>query len=261
MSVEGGRQGSLPRLSTGVSGLDTMLGGGVLPGDSTLVAGSPGTGKTTLGLHFIAAGVAAGEPGVFVTFEYLPQQIYRDAASKGWPLREWEEAGLCRLICTTPDVLLAEGPDSPSLLHEAVHSIRAKRLVIDSMAHFEAFEPDPRKLRPVLSGLLNLLRLMGVTSIITHEIPQIVGPTVNLSMWGLEFLVDNVILLKYVELDGELTKAINVMKFRGGDHDRKYRGLRTSAKGLVIEAGMAGIENISGGSARRAFVERAGRLI
>ncbi|MEA3202447.1 MAG: circadian clock protein KaiC, partial [Thermoplasmata archaeon] len=58
-----------PRLSSGIAGLDAMIGGGFQAGDATLVAGSPGTGKTTLGLHFLAAGVKAGQPGVFVTFE------------------------------------------------------------------------------------------------------------------------------------------------------------------------------------------------
>ena len=85
------------RVSTGVAGLDAMLGGGFLIGDSTLVAGSPGTGKTTLGLQFLAAGVAAGQRGVFVTFEYLPQQLYRDAAKRGWPLEQWEREGKIKI--------------------------------------------------------------------------------------------------------------------------------------------------------------------
>jgi len=249
------------REATGVQGLDAMLGGGVMPGDATLVAGSPGTGKTTLGLHFIAAGVAAKEPGVFVTFEYLPQQIYRDAAAKGFPLREWDDAGKVRVICTTPDVLLARSADGDSILDEAVRSIGARRVVIDSVVHFEFHHPDTRTLRNDMAGLLNHLRLLNVTTLLTHEVPQIIGPTVSISSWGLEFLVDNLILLRYVELEGAMQKAINVLKFRGGDHDRAYRALRTTSRGLVVEAGFTGVENISTGSARRELVDRVKDLI
>ncbi len=249
------------RIATGVEGLDVMLGGGVLPGDATLVAGSPGTGKTTLGLHFVAAGVAAGEPGVFVTFEYLPQQIYRDAEAKGFALRAWDDADTVRVICTTPEVLMARSSDGETVLDEAITSVGAKRVVIDSMAHFEFYEPDPRKLRIDMAGLVNHLRLLGVTTLLTHEVPQIVGPTVNISSWGLEFLADNLILLRYVELEGTMQKAINVLKFRGADHDRAYRDLRTTSRGLVVSAGFTGVENISTGSARRGLEERARDLI
>ncbi len=249
------------RLSTGVAGLDLMLGGGLFDGSATLVAGAPGTGKTTLGLHFIAAGVAAGQKGVFVTFEYLPEQIYRDAARRGWDLKGWEEKGLVRLVCTTPDILLTETKPGKTILDDLVSEIGAKRLVIDSMTHFEFLGHPPAKLREELSGLMNHLRIMDVTTLVTHEIPGIIGPALTISDYGLEFLVDTVILLRYVELEAELQKAINVLKFRGGDHDRHYRKLILAEKGMAVEAQFTGIENISGGSARRTIQQRARELI
>lgn len=249
------------RLSTGVEGLDAMLGGGFFPGNANLVAGSPGTGKTTLGLHFMAAGVAAGERTVFVTFEYLPQQIYRDAERRGWPLQQWEEEGRVRLLCTTPDVLLAETEPGRTILDEAIAELGATRLVIDSMTHFEFLGRRPHELREDMAGLMNHLRLLDVTTIVTHEIPEIIGQAVKISDFGLEFLVDCVILLRYVELEGQMEKAIHVLKFRGGDHDRRFRRLRLSDHGMVIEKGFEGIENIAGGSARRSVVDRARELI
>lgn len=248
------------RVSTGVPGLDQMLGGGMLRGDSTLVAGSPGTGKTTLGLQCIGAGVDAGEPGVFVTFEYLPQQLYRDAGRKGWDVRSWEDDDMARIVCTTPDVLLADAEDGETVLDELVAEIGAKRLVIDSMTHFE-FGGIDDELRPRLSGLMNHLRMMDVTTIVTHEIPQIVGPELQISDWGLEFLVDNVFLLQYVELDTEMQKAINILKFRGGDHDRTYRPLRLTDKGMTVGTHFEGVENISSGTARRTVADRARDLV
>lgn len=249
------------RLSTGILGLDTMIGGGFLPGDSTVVAGSPGTGKTTMGLHFLAAGVLNGEPGVLVTFEYLPQQIYRDAEKKGWPLRRWEEEGKARVVCTTPKILMSQTPGEGSILDQVVRSIGARRLVIDSMSHFE-FEGVPgSELRERISGLMNHLRLLNVSTLLTHEIAQIVGPAVNLSSYGIEFLADNIIVLRYVELEGELQKAVNVLKFRGGAHDRKYRVLDVTDRGILVRSDFAGVENISQGSARRTVADRVKRMV
>lgn len=249
------------RVVTGVEGFDRMIGGGLLPGDSTLFAGSPGTGKTTFGLHFIAAGIAAGEPGVFVTFEYLPQQICRDAMKKGWDLKKWEEEGMLRLVCTTPDVLLAEVKKGRTILDDLIKEVGAKRLVIDSMTHFQYLAESGHALRDDIVGLMNHLRLLDVTTVVTHEVPEIIGPAVKISNFGLEFLVDNVVILRYVELESNMEKAINVLKFRGGDHDRSYRSYRLTEKGVLVEERFTDVENISSGSARRTVQQRARQLI
>ena len=249
------------RIATGVHGLDDMLQGGLRAADSTLVVGSPGTGKTTLGIQFVAAGIQAGESAVFVTFEYLPQQIYLDAARKGFPFEKWEAEGRMRVVCTTPQVLLSDLEEGMSVLREAVHEVGAKRLVIDSVAHFEFLDAPPAPLRQQIAGLMNQLRILGVSTMLTHEASQIVGPTVRLSEWGLEFLVDNVIMLRYVEMDGQLQKAINVLKFRAGGHDRHYRILELGAHGMSVEAEMTGVENISSGAAHRSVLKRARELI
>lgn len=262
MSAQGlrTRAPSSPRLSTGVAGLDAMLFGGLRPGDSTLVVGSPGTGKTTLGLHFVAAGVANGEAAIFVSFEYLPQQLYLDAERRGIPLRDWEEQGLVKVICTTPPLLVAP-MDGGSMLQDAIAEIGATRVVIDSMAHFQQEIRPLERLRDEVAGILNHMRLQGVTTLLTHEVPQIISPSVTLSDWGLEFLVDNVIMLRYVELEGELEKAINVLKFRGGAHDRRYRRLMLGDNGMLVQAGFQDVENISGGAARKSFDQRVKELI
>ncbi len=249
------------RLSSGIAGLDAMTGGGYLVGSATLAAGSPGTGKTTLGLHFIAAGVKAGEPGVFVTFEYLPQQIYLDAMDRGWPLKQWEADGLFRLVCTTPEILLATVDGNGTVLDDIVRELGAKRLVIDSMSQFEFLGQPGAELRQRVAGLVNHLRLLKVTTVMTHEIAQIVGPTVTISNYGLEFLVDNLIVLRYVELNAEMQKAVNVLKFRGAGHDHKYRVLELTDRGMVVGGDFSGVERITSGTARRDVTDRVKRLV
>jgi circadian clock protein KaiC len=247
--------------ATGVPGLDAMLGGGLLRGDANLVAGSPGTGKTTLALHFLAEGARLGEPTVFVSFEYLPQQLYRDAKQRGWDLRALEDRGLARVICTTPEVLLGETSGGSTLLQDCIRDIGAKRLVIDSLTHLEFLDKNAHQLRAETAGLMTRLRMMDVTALLTHEVPEIIGSGVRISQYGVEFLVDTIILLRYLELEGELQKAVGVLKHRGSDHDRRYHRMNLVERGMEVEGAFQGVENISGGAARRSVVQRARELV
>ena len=249
------------RLSTGVAGLDQMLGGGWARGDANLVAGAPGTGKTTLGMHFLVAGIQAGEAGVFVTFEYLPQLIYRDAKKRGWDLQKWEAEGKLRVVCTTPELLLAEVEPGRSVLDGAIAEVGANRVVIDSLTAFEAAGRSGDPLRQAMSGLFNHLRMKGISLVKTHEISQISGPAMSISTWGLEFLADSVVLLRYVEIEGTLQKALNILKFRAGDHDRRFRKYELTGHGMVVEGEFTGIEGISAGAGRRSFGSRARELV
>ena len=191
----------------------------------------------------------------------LPQQIQRDAKKRGWDLAAWEKEGKMRLVCTSPEVLLSPDENGRTILEDAIEAVGAKRLVIDSMAHFEFMDRDRNELRNDLVGLMNRLRLLDVTPMLIHEIPHIVTPAVRISDWGIEFMSDAVVLLRYVELEGELQKALNVLKFRGGDHDRRYRRVLLTEKGMVVESGYEDVENISSGAARRNVSERAKGLV
>lgn len=248
-------------LSTGIAGLDTMLKGGLSEGDVTLVAGSPGTGKTTISLQFLIEGIKRGESGVMVTFEYLPQRMYRDAMKKGWDLKKWEAEGKLKIICTTPDILTSMDSKGRTILDEAITEIKAKRVVLDSVTHFEFYGKSPTDLRQEVSGFMNHLRIHDITTIITHEIPEIIGPTMHISNFGLEFLVDNVIILRYVEIESEMKKAIMILKFRGGDHDKKLRHFELTGKGVSIESEFKGVEGVTSGTPRVSVSQRARELI
>src|SRR6266481_7515478 len=102
----------MSRIRTGIQELDEMLHGGFMPGDAVMIAGSAGTGKTTLALQYLVNGVKHGEPGIYVTFEELPDQIYRDAKNFGWDLRKMEEEDKFRVVCTSPDLMLESDKDS-----------------------------------------------------------------------------------------------------------------------------------------------------
>src|SRR5437899_1856133 len=138
----------MARQKTGIVELDTMLHGGFLERDAVMVAGSAGTGKTTLSLQHLVNGITKfGEPGIYLTFEQLPDQIYRDAENFGWDLKKLEEQDKFRLVCTSPDLLL-EPDGAGQLLDSTVKEIQPRRMVIDSLNHLEMYLPrggDMRK--------------------------------------------------------------------------------------------------------------------
>src|SRR5512136_335722 len=139
------------RVMTGIVGLDEMLRGGLLPGTATLVEGAPGTGKSTLGMQFIYAGITqAQEPGVILTFEMFPRQYYRDAQSFGWDFRALEATGQLRIIMSSPEVSRADLRAVNGQIETMVHQIGARRIVIDSLSHFERLASNPVELREIV---------------------------------------------------------------------------------------------------------------
>jgi len=160
------------RVKTGIPELDEMLRGGFMEGDAVLLAGSAGSGKTTLALQYLINGIKQGEPGVYVTFEELPDQIYRDAKNFGWDLRKMEEENKFRIICTSPNLLLES--EGENLLDESLKDVRPRRIVIDSLSHL-AMYVDKHDLRKEAYRLTMHLKTKGLSSLLIWESPQITG--------------------------------------------------------------------------------------
>jgi circadian clock protein KaiC len=203
----------LAKISIGVRGIDNLLSGGVIAGNTVLVEGIPGAGKTTLGMEFIYRGIRDfGDPGIILTFEQFPESLYRDARSLGWDLKALEEENKLRVICTSPEVVLQ--PDL-SLLEEVVQSIGAKRVLVDSISHFRQVIHHPLKLRQAVYSFCNGLRRLGLTSFLIKEQE---GESDNIYSFE-EFLVDVVVRLHYEARDGlSRQRTIEVVKSRGQSH-------------------------------------------
>lgn len=220
------------RVSTGVDELDTMLEGGVPQGSATMVAGGAGTGKTLLGLHLITAGVKAGEPGVIVTFQENPQQLREIAYSFGWDLEDMEKQGLLVHLYSSPVELQ---PDiHAARVKAAVKKVGAKRVLLDSLKDIEIATPDKVRFKDYIYSLVNQFKLQGVTTLLTNEIPEMFGPF-QLSEYGVSFVVDNVILLRYLELTGRMGRAISIMKVRGSQHSKEIRSFEITDQGIRID--------------------------
>jgi circadian clock protein KaiC len=241
------------RVKTGIADLDEMLRGGFMPGDAVMLAGSAGMGKTTLALQYLVNGVKLGEPGIYVTFEELPDQIYRDAKNFGWDLRKMEEDNKFRIMCTSPNLLLESGEDS--LLDDVLRDIQPRRLVIDSLSHLEMFVRQG-DMRQEAYRVIRYLKTRGISSMLLWESPQITGTSFSVTDLGLSFLVDCIVALKPVEIESSMRKALVVLKMRGSDHDKRLREFEITSTGIKIESAFSNYEGLITGSPRRVASEK-----
>lgn len=243
------------RTSTGNSNLDSMMEGGPLRGSVTLVTGAPGTGKTCLGLEFIAKGVLElDEPGLVVTFEHFPKKLLRDADSLGFDLEQMERDGMLRILFTSPEIFFEQAQAPGGLLDTMVQELGAKRILIDSISHLERLAQDPVALREVAFTFINALLRHGLTALVTQEDPDITGDMAA-AQYGISYLVDTVIVLRYVELDSKISKALLILKQRASAHDKSIREFTISSKGVSIGEPFADREGLLSGVPRKKEIE------
>ena len=227
------KPGRRRRLSIGVAELDEMMGGGILEGDSLLVAGPSGTGKSALATQFIAEGLRHGESGIMAIFEERPQGYTDRAGSFGLNLRTPQEKGKLEILYLRPLDLSVD--ETMQELLDAIERVGAKRLVIDSLVGFEmALAPGFREdFRESLYRMIGALTAAGITILSTVEVEDSFT-AFSFSHYTISFLTDDIIRLRYVEIDGQLRKVMVVIKMRGGNHSKDIREYVITDKGVVI---------------------------
>ncbi len=240
------------RVPTGIKGLDEMLADGLLAGSIALVRGAPGTGKTSLGLQFLIHGATRlGEIGLFISFEEFPISIYRDAEALGWDLGALEQANRLHLMFTSPEVFLSNLKSPDSQLNRLLLQADVRRVVLDSISHFDRLTGDEIELRRIYTSVVNGLRRERVTTILLGE----EGPAMCRRAFrgGLSFLVDTIILLRYVEIESAMQRAIAVLKMRGSSHAKEIRRYEIHTGGIEVMEVFEGREGILSGSPHRSM--------
>ena len=221
------------RLSTGIPELDTMMNGGLFEGDSLLVAGPSGTGKSALATQFIAEGLRHGEAAVMALFEERPQGYTDRAATFGLALTSPQNEKTLEILYLRPLDLSVDEITHEIL--EAIKRVGAKRLVIDSLVGFEmALAPGFREdFRESLYRMIVALTGAGVTIMTTVEVEDNFS-SLQFSHYTVSFLTDDIIRMRYVEIDGQLRKVMVVIKMRGGNHSKDIREYVITDKGVVV---------------------------
>jgi circadian clock protein KaiC len=242
-----------PRRSTGITGLDEMLGGGIPTGYSILVAGPSGSGKTILATEFIRDGIARGEPGVIAVFDKRPDD-YLLTTPNGRDLAPQVGRGSLGLLHLRPLDLSIE--ETLEEIGNAVAAVGAKRVVIDSLSGLELavsaqFREDFREsLYRVIGGLVRL----GVTVMLTAEIAESYTE-LQFGPHGVSFLADGIIVQRYVELDGTLRRLMFVAKMRGFPHSSDLKLYDIDATGITVREKLTGYTGLLAGKARRAHAD------
>jgi circadian clock protein KaiC len=229
------------KIPTGISSFDFIAEGGLPAGRVALVAGSAGSGKTVFITQFLARGILLSqENGVFVTFEEQPRDLRRNMIGLGWDIGDWERRKLWAFVDASPEpsheISVIGDYDFGALLariEHAVRSVQAKRVVIDSIGAVFAQFHDVGRVRLELFRIVETLRNLEVTALVTAERSEEYGV---LTANGIEeFVADNVIILRNV-LEGEKRRrTIEILKFRGTMHRKgEYPFTVMPHEGMII---------------------------
>ncbi len=240
-TTAGARVSISERAATGIDGLDSMLGGGLPRASATVVQGGTGTGKTLLGLQFLLDGVRRGEPGVLFTLEETPDQLRSVAEGYGWDLRPFEERGLLTLSYVSPIELSTDW--FLDRIRQQVQQTGARRVVLDSLTSLAIGVLSERRFKELVYAFTKHFRALGVTLHMNMEVAELLGAA-QLSGHGISFAADNVILLKYIELDGHLERGISVLKVRGVKHSTEVRKMTVGAKGVEVGSAFKGLRGV-----------------
>jgi circadian clock protein KaiC len=236
-----GRAPAETRASTGVAGLDAMLGGGLPRTSTTVIQGGTGTGKTLLGLQFLLEGAARGEPGIHFMLEETPDQLREFAQSLGWDLPALEEKGLLRLSYVSPVEMSTDRFLDRARLE--IEELGAQRAVLDSLTSMSLSVPSERRFKELVYAIAKHFHARGVTLNMNMEVVDLLGAA-QLSGHGVSFAADNVIQLKFVEIDGRLERGISVLKVRGARHATDVRKLSVQAGGVEVGLAFEGLRGV-----------------
>jgi circadian clock protein KaiC len=219
------------RVPSGIHGLDPLLGGGLLRRSATLLAGSPGIGKSTFGLQFVLEGAARGEPGLVCTLEESPQLLQATADSLDLPLRKWVEKRRIEVVYLSHDHIRA--PQLPTVLGDRIRALSARRVFLDGITHIARKSAAADELRQLLFKLVTLFKSFDVTSLVTIE-SRSLSFRDNVTEGGFSPVADNLLMLRYIAIDGEQRPALKIVKTRASMSDRRTYFLNLGKGGARI---------------------------
>jgi circadian clock protein KaiC len=240
IAAEHGRDFSPVIRSTGSSGLDELLGGGLVPGTSTLFVGPSGIGKTTLSIQAVLAALERGERAALYLFDEGLGTLFARSAALGMDIRPYIDSGDL-LIKHIDPAELAPG-EFAHMLRDSVENIGVSFIVIDSLNAYLQAMPGEKYLTLQMHELLAYLNQQGITTVLILGQHGLIGEV--RSEVDLSYLSDATVLLRFFEANGRMRRAITVIKSRTNDHAQSIHELRFAANGIEIGEALKGFEGV-----------------
>lgn len=234
------------RMAFGIPKLDDMLKSGLMSGSCTVLLGSPGTGKTMLGLSFLVEGARKGQKGIYFGFYEPPPRLIEKAENVGIPLGKYVKKGLIEILWQPP---LEHYQDA--LAEQILEKVKEeksvkRRLFIDGAEGFRAAAIYPERMPRFLSAFFNQLRMTDVTTLISEEL-DLFKSEVNLPNPELATVSEGVILVRYVEVNSQIHRLISILKMRESSYDTSIREFEITDEGIKVSNSFASAESVLSG--------------
>lgn len=201
------------RATTGVPGLDEVVNGGYFLGSTTVVAGISGVGKSVMALQYIAEGARLGEPSLMLTLDEQVPQVLRNAKSIGIDLQAHIDRGVVQLYYDPPQEI--EVDHHFHTIEQIVKDFRPRRAVLDSISTYgSSLGTQGRLFRDFFHALVALMKEYQVAAVYNHENPEMLGMSSMMGAFGMSSLVDNIILMNWIELGDTFRLGLTVAKMR-----------------------------------------------
>ncbi len=244
------------RVSSGVKTLDQMCGGGFFKDSIILATGATGTGKTLLVSKFLQNACINNERAILFAYEESRAQLSRNASSWGIDFEELELKGLLKIICAYPESAGLE--DHLQIIKSEIADFKPARIAIDSLSAL-ARGVSNNAFRQFVIGVTGFAKQEEITGFFTNTTDQFMGAH-TITEAHISTITDTILLLQYVEIRGEMSRAINVFKMRGSWHDKGIREYTITADGPEITDSFRNYERIISGSPSRVEVDEKAEL-
>ncbi|KUP90564.1 circadian clock protein KaiC [Tritonibacter horizontis] len=231
------------RISSGNAELDEMCGGGMMQNSIILISGATGTGKTLMSTEFTKAAITNGQRALVFAYEESREQLFRNALSWGVDYQAAEDAGLLKVICRYPETMGLE--EHLIVMQEAIEEFQPDRIAVDSMSALER-GATVKSFREFVIGITGHIKAKGMAGLFTNTTSMLVGGE-SITETHISTITDSIILLRYVELFGEMRRGLAVLKMRGSQHDKEIREYTIGNDGMTILGQFLGVNGILSG--------------
>ena len=243
-SLELKQKSSVLRISSGNDVLDEMCGGGFFRDSIILVSGATGTGKTLMVTSFMAAGARNNERCLLFAFEESREQLLRNAIGWGVDFEKMEAEGYLKIVALYPEVAGLE--DHLIGMQKVIDEYKPGRIAIDSLSALERVSTI-KGFREFVISLTSFIKHQETAGLFTSTTPNLLGGT-SITEAHISTITDSIILLRYVELFGEMRRGLTVLKMRGSMHDKDIREFRIDGKGMHIGKPFRNVSGILSGN-------------